>query len=117
MGLIILSVIYAILTATALVLVRMSGGFEFSISNSMFNLKFTGQMIIGLVFYVVSFILYLFIIPRLTFTHTFPILNGATYMMIVMSGVFIFHEKITLQHAIGVALILSGIVVLGMIRN
>ena len=117
MGFLLLSATYAILTVAALVIVRMSGGVDISISNSIFNIKLSSKMIVGLVIYVISFVLYLFIIPRLTFTNTFPILNGAVYMLIVMSGVFIFHEKITLQHVVGIALILAGIIVLGMIRT
>ena len=74
-------------------------------------------MLIALAAYIISFVLYLFIIPRLTFTRTFPILNGAVYMAIVLSGVFIFNEKITAQHIIGTLLILSGVVVLGLIRS
>jgi len=116
-SLIVLSTVYAIFTVLALIFVRMSGGIELTISNSVFNIKVAWQMIVGLVFYVASFILYLFIIPRLTFTNTFPILNGALYMMIVISGVLVFNEKITLQHILGICLILVGIVVLGLIRN
>ena len=117
MGLFLLSILYAIVSVSGFVLIRMSGGFDITINNAIFNVKFTSHMLFGLVLYVAGFLLYLFIIPRLTFNQTFPILNGAMYTLIVISGVVVFNERMSVQHFIGVALVLVGIIILGMARS
>jgi len=114
MGLVVLCIVYGILTTVSFVLIRMSGGVELSNVESVFLVRLPVKFIFGLVTYVSSFILYLFIIPQLNFTRTFPILNGVVYSLIVLSGIIVFHEKFTMQHIIGLLLVLSGVVVLGL---
>jgi len=91
----------------------MSGGVDISTADSIFNIRLPSNFVIGIILYISSFIVYLFIIPQLNFTRTFPILNGAVYSMVVLSGVIVFHERLAMQHVIGVILVLAGIVVLG----
>ena len=117
MSLFALCLIYALFTVLALVLLRMGGGIEVSFLDFTLNLGLSAKVAAGLILYVLSFLVYLFIIPRLTFTRTFPILNGSLYMLIVLSGVIIFREKITPQHIIGSLVILAGVLILGFADN
>ena len=111
--LIVLSTIYALFTVSALVLMRMGGGISIAFLNASLSLSLPVKVIAGLVFYVLGFVVYVAIIPRLTFTRTFPILNGSVYILIVLSGIFIFREKITIQHLLGIGMILVGALILG----
>lgn len=117
MNLILLCLIYATFTVIALVLLRMGGGLDVSFINSAINISMPVKVILGLILYVLSFLVYLFIIPRLTFTRTFPILNGSLYTLIVLSGIVVFRERITIQHIIGSLVVLVGVLILGFADN
>jgi len=117
MSLLLLCVVYAFFTVFALVLLRMGGGLDVSFLNSSFNISMSIYVIVGLLLYVLSFVVYLFIVPRLTFTRTFPILNGTIYTLVVMSGVIVFREKITIQHVAGILVVLLGVLILGYANN
>ena len=117
MSLFLLCIVYATFTVLALVLLRLGGGPEVSFIDSSFNVSLPVKVIIGLILYVLSFLIYLFIIPHLTFTRTFPILNGSLYTLIVFSGIIFFRERITVQHIVGSLVILAGVLILGYADN
>ena len=113
MSLYILCAVYLGFAIMGLIFIRMGGGVDITAVNSIFNVKLSVYTLIGLTFYVISFVLYIAIVPRISFTRILPILTGVLYMLTVFSGIALFREKVTAQHLVGLALVLVGVIVLG----
>lgn len=87
-------------------------------SNKQFYFKIVSQgiqfginlyAIIGLIMYLISFILFMFVISKYNLSYIIPILTGVMYILTLLFSVTILKEVITIKHIIGSLLILSGV--------
>ena len=69
----------------------------------------SGQFILGFGAYVVGFGIWLFILTRAPLSSAFPIAAGSLIVATQFTGYFFLSERITPMHAIGIAAILAGI--------
>lgn len=77
-----------------------------------FGIKFTVQSVIGYVSYIISFLLYTFIITKFDLSYIIPLLGGIVNIMVLVVGIFLLHEKATLYSLLGSGLIIVGIIVM-----
>jgi len=75
----------------------------------MHNFKF----IIGIVLYLGGFVLWLKILIERPLSYAFPIASGALYVAIIFAVYLFIGETISYVRLIGIALILSGIILVG----
>ncbi len=68
--------------------------------------------VIGFLFYVAGFLMWLFLLRRLPLSIIFPIAAGGLIIATHLTGWFLLNEKITIYHGVGCGLILSGIFVI-----
>lgn len=70
-------------------------------------------LLAAIVLYGSSFLLTVKVFAANNLTVAGPLMAGGAFIMVAMLGVMALGESVTLQRALGMALILSGIVVLG----
>lgn len=66
----------------------------------------------GIILYGLSFVLYVYLISKNDLGYIIPITAAFVYILIFIGSFVIFHESFTAPKIIGIALVLSGIVVL-----
>jgi small multidrug resistance pump len=108
LGQLLIIALYLIFTVGALTMVKMGSEGNFSLSRGVFSLAIDIKMIIGLIMYIVSFLLYIGIIANFNLSYINPILTGISTVMIILSAVLILKEHITPYQYAGIALIILG---------
>jgi len=68
----------------------------------------TPWVIAGLGCYAFSAVLWLDVLSKLDFSLAYP-MNSLTYVFALLIGRFFFHEEVSMERIIGVALIISGL--------
>lgn len=107
-------ILYLIFTVGGLVLVKMgSDSINLAITNGIFNFSIGIKAIIGFILYVLSFLIYTFyIIKKFDLSYIYPIIAGITQVLVVIAGILIFKEHLSIPGIIGIVLIIVGIICL-----
>lgn len=108
-----LVVLYVITTVSALFLMK-SGTLSVSIGDSAFNLSIGGKNLLGFVFYVCSFMMWMFIIQKFDLNYIVPVATGSVYVLTFVAGAVLFNEVITAKQIAAVVLILLGILLMNL---
>lgn len=106
--------LYLILSVGGLVLVKLgSGNINLAINDGTFNFSMGIKAMLGFIAYIGSFVIYTFYIIR-TFdlSYIFPIITGITQVLVILAGVFIFKEQLSIYGIGGIVLIIIGIALL-----
>ena len=111
---ILIIILYLIFTVGGLVLVKMgSDSINLAITNGVFNFSMGIKAIIGFISYIVSFLIYTFyIIRKFDLSYIYPIIAGITQVLVIVAGVLIFKERLSIPGIIGIILVIIGIVCL-----
>ena len=111
---IILTGVYILLSVGGLVIFKLGSqrGLSFGLKNGNFNMDINILAILGLACYVVSFLMYMFLISKLDLGYIAPITTGLAYILTFISAGLVFKEAITINHWIGAGLILSGVILI-----
>lgn len=111
---ILLVAIYLIFTLSGLILYKLGANqeFIFSITNGIFNIKISIISFIGILCYLCSFMLYLFILPKFNLSYIMPIMSAISYVGIFVMSILVLKESVTIYGIIGSAIILIGILVM-----
>ena len=106
--------IYVVLSVSGLVLFKLGSkqGFLFDISCAFFSLKVHWLSIIGLIFYALSFLIYMGLIVKSSLSQLIPIATGLVYLSTLASAVIVFKENIQGLQILGSAFILFGVVLM-----
>ena len=67
--------------------------------------------LLGIVFYLLSFILWMFILQLFNLTYISPVAYGITYIFIMIFSFIFLNERISKEQIIGVFLIIIGILI------
>lgn len=112
----ILIAVYLIFSLAGVFLFKIGCQKEFlvSVSTGIFSLNISLISIIGLLCYVCSFLMYMFLISKFDMTYIVPVTTGITYILTFILAVLIFKEAITVNKVIGSVLILMGVLVINM---
>ena len=107
-------ILYLCFSVGGLVLVKMqSNGFKISSENGDLNMSINIKMILGLILYIISFLIYTFyIVKKFDLSYIFPIITGITQILVILAGIFIFKEQINIYGYIGMAAIIIGVILL-----
>lgn len=106
--------LYLFLTVSGLVLYKYGAnkGFGASLSGGFFNLNLSVISIIGLLFYLISFLIYIFILPKFNLSFIMPLTSAISYVSIFILSILILKETVTLTGIIGAVVIGIGIVII-----
>ena len=106
----VLFAIYVILSATGLVLFK--SGTNAHTLFTIFSIKISLKMLIGVFCYGFSFILWLFIVSQMNLTIAMPISVALVNTLVVIESVLILKEKITLIQGIGIVVVVTGVMLI-----
>ncbi|QTH42326.1 EamA family transporter [Cohnella sp. LGH] len=84
---------------------------SFSSVGSILSILFSFQVILGVVFYFGSMLLFLFLLSRNNLSLVIP-LTSLTYILNICAGVLIFKEKVSMLQAVGSVIVFIGILVM-----
>jgi drug/metabolite transporter (DMT)-like permease len=71
-----------------------------------------GWVQVGIVCYVLAFVFWMLILDRMDLSLAFP-LSGTVYVIVLLASALGLHESLTPLHWAGVALIMTGVCVMG----
>jgi len=112
LGMLILLIIYLLLSVGGLLLFKkgtqLGTGFEIVKGNINININF--MVLVGLAFYVFSFILYMFLVSKYDLSYISPISMGLAQVMTLVGAVIFIKEEINLPQLVGIGLIIFGII-------
>lgn len=109
--LIFLLLLYVFLSSMGLVLFKLGARentFELVILSHHLNLSW--KMIIGILFYGFSFLLWLYIVSKNDLTYIFPIQVALVNLFVVIESVVLLDERISLIQGIGILIIIFGVI-------
>lgn len=106
-------IIYLFCTVGGLTLVKVgSDANQFVASSHFFNLQLSYTTVIGLLLYIVSFIMWIVIVQHFNLSYIQPLTTGLSYILIIAASIFILKEHITPYQWGGLAFILIGVVLM-----
>ena len=115
---IILIAIYLLLTVSGIVIFKLGANqnLEFKSVSGNLAFSFNYKVILGLLAYICSFLLYMFLVSKFDLSYIVPIATGIVYILTLLSSVYIFKDKLNTYNIIGVILVLIGVVLVN-IKN
>ena len=84
--------------------------FKLEFYNGTLNFNLNIISIIGLFLYVISFILFFYMMSKYNLSYIVPILTGILYISIIMLSTIILKETITTIQLVGIGFILVGVI-------
>lgn len=107
--------IYVILSSMGIILFKL-GASEASVSltKGLFNFQMSYISMIGLLCYLLSFVLWMYIIANKNVSYIVPLGLGLTNVMILVGSYFILGESISMINIVGAAVILIGVLIISM---
>ncbi len=115
---IILIVAYLLSTSSGLVLLKLGSGSGAPVSIVNHALKFNLNpcVLSGVFFYVMSFVLYTYLISKYDLGFIVPLTTAIVYVLVFIASFIVFNEAFTLAKAIAIALIIIGVTILNLNR-
>lgn len=105
-----LLIIYVLASAIGMVFIKKGGSdTSFILDKGRFQIQVSWVILCGIVFYLVSFILWMFILQLFNLTYISPVAYGITYIFIMIFSYIFLNEYIRKEQLIGVLLIVAGI--------
>lgn len=110
----VLVAIYALTTASGLVLLKLgtSDSPIVSMAGGKANWNISALSLAGIALYGVSFLLYTLLISRFDLGYIVPLTTALVYALIFVASFAIFHEVFTTLKIVGILLILGGVILL-----
>ena len=105
-----LFVIYVILSSTGLVLFKM--GSAGSNGLTILNFRITYRMLVGVLCYGLSFLLWLYIVSKLNLTLAMPLSVALVNTLVVVESCLQKKKKISITQGIGIIIIITGVILL-----
>ena len=105
-------IIYAIVSVTGLTLVKLGSSTPLSVSLQQSGFSFGVGWVLGLILYILSFLIYMTLIAKNNLTYITPVSSAVVYILTMVVALCIFKEQVTPVQWIGWCLILVGVVLM-----
>ncbi|MGE5495693.1 MAG: hypothetical protein ACM3S4_10370 [Burkholderiales bacterium] len=106
-------IIYLICSTGGMVLFKLgASNTAFVLNRGVIDFKLSLLSFAGMVLYLVSFVLWMTIIQDNNLSYISPLATGISYILIVLSSLFILKESISGFQWMGIVIILVGVVLM-----
>lgn len=108
---------YTILSAAGLILFKTgtkSSQISMQFLNGVFTLKFAILSLIGVLSYIFSFLLYLWIISKYDLVYIYPLTVGLISIMVLLGGIFVLNESPSGMKILGSIIIIIGVILMNL---
>ena len=110
---IILFIIYVALSASGLFLMKIgSEGASVAVVKHILKIDVNLVLLLGMLCYIASFLLFIFIISKNDISYIYPISAGVLNIITFFLGVAVLKEKADVPSVIGIVLITAGVVLI-----
>ncbi|WP_311873187.1 EamA family transporter [Vagococcus fluvialis] len=100
---------YVILSSSGIILFKLgSADLSIKMMSNQLNMNFPMMSILGLLCYLISFILWMIIISKSDVSYIVPLGLGITNVLILVGSMVVLKESINLYGIIGIVMILGG---------
>ncbi|MDT2781817.1 hypothetical protein P7H41_07635 [Vagococcus fluvialis] len=104
-----LFLVYVILSSSGIILFKLgSADLSIKMMSNQLNMNFPMMSILGLLCYLISFILWMIIISKSDVSYIVPLGLGITNVLILVGSMVVLKESINLYGIIGIVMILGG---------
>lgn len=110
----IILLIYIFFTVSGLTLIKLGGIQNFSIASGNISLNINIKAIIGILCYLISFIIYIVLISNFQLNYIIPITTGIVYILILLVSILFLNEKLNVYQCIGAGIILIGVILMNL---
>jgi len=110
--------IYIILSASGLFLMKL--GFEGSavaISRNLLKIDVNPVLLLGMLCYIASFFMFIYIVGKNNISYIFPISAGIMNIVTFALGALVLKEPVSVYSVLGVALVTAGVVLMNLKMN
>lgn len=110
MMIVIMFILYVFLASSGLILFKL-GSLNSNLELNLFSItvNYSIEMLIGLICYGCSFLLWMFIVSKVDLTLAMPLSVAIVNTLVVVASYIILKEKITLYQGIGIFIIIFGV--------
>ena len=107
-------IIYAIISVAGVTLVKLGGRnpLVFSFVQGGFSFGAGWTTVLGLVLYVISFLIYMTLVAKNNLTYLTPVSSGMVYILTLVVSLVVLKEQVGTLQWIGWCLILVGVVLM-----
>jgi len=106
-----LFILYVLLSASGLFLMKVGGeSASIGIINNFLKLDVSLTLLLGMLCYLISFLLFIYIINKNDISYIYPVSAGALNIVTFILGVAVLKEKINGFSVAGLILIAAGVV-------
>lgn len=81
--------------------------------HNLFSVMFSPMIILGIAFYGIATVLWLFVLSRLPLSIAYP-LQSLAYVIGILAALYLFDEVIPLNRWVGVCIIIVGVIVISL---
>ncbi|AIQ43943.1 EamA family transporter [Paenibacillus sp. FSL R5-0912] len=107
----ILVVLYLLLSAFGMVLIKLGGSnTKINYLNRTFGIHIDLWLVGGVLFYLMSFFLWIIILQKFKLSYISPLVSGISYILIITLSLVILNEKISSFQWIGIGIIFIGVI-------
>ena len=108
-------IVYLFCTVGGLTLVKLgSDANKLAIASNFFNLQLSYLTVLGLVLYIVSFVMWIVIVQQFDLSYIQPVTTGLSYVLIIAASIFILKETVTPMQWAGLGFILVGVILMNL---
>lgn len=105
--------IYVLITLMGLTLIKMGAQGEGKVIMHILGIDVGPKLITGIICYGFSFLMYVIVISRMQLSLAIPVAGAINSIGIVIIGLTVFHEHLQVGQAIGAAIVVVGVLVIG----
>ncbi|MEG0034929.1 MAG: EamA family transporter [Bacilli bacterium] len=108
-----LFLIYVCLSAGGLILFKLgSKDVALNITSQFFSMKFSWLMLLGILCYAGSFVLWLVIVSSLKLSYAMPMSVGLVNLLVLIGSILVLNEKVGMLQWIGTVVIIIGLFII-----
>ena len=107
---VVLFILYVCLSAGGLILFKLGAGdMRVNVTSTIFSIRFSWKMLLGIVCYGCSFLLWLYIVSQMNLSLAMPLSVGLVNLLVLLGSAFFLKEQITVFQWAGVMVIVVGL--------